>query len=411
MEIFCGGFGFRSCFPCGDRLFYLMMSSCFIGSRSLRTVQREIKDLDTEIQNLSRELDSSEYDYSENADDYDTEANAQSYRLFNESIKVLEKRTHRLERNDWNPEMDPIFKKPTRKIPNYQPPSQRITETMEKRRRFIAKWEEDDNEKFQRECPFTPKKYSRTPERKRWINKSTDFLAKIATEKKQVTPKKRADPETIERLFATSVSRKTLSQCEEPTTPRKYSHSRRMYDSAVIPKKQFSEEEEEDAHEVSKCASRRMYESATVKMIPQEEKQAPECTFRPELNESSRKIASKTPRKYESLYEQSIRENELKREKRKQMKAYYRDQELIECTFRPQITKMPETTRDDVYVAGMKNYVRRMNDSRSEISEIRVAPRLAKTPTPKRKYIEQDPRINDILAEVDSQVSFLSSLK
>ncbi|OHT09982.1 hypothetical protein TRFO_20977 [Tritrichomonas foetus] len=282
-------------------------------------------------------------------------------RLYEESVAVLQKRTHNKYSTEVYDKKEDEFFFPKKKVDmNYIPISEpyRINEAQRNRKKVIIQHMKEKEEEFQNECTFIPEKVTPktviTPEREYMIRnrkkrqnkeasmntpKSIRFIdpnsAKIAQKSKNKTPiiqKRKIIINEAQTPPSKTLTKKQIQKSIERLSKPKQVSSE--YDS---------ESDDPDFEYVKKAKFadqkhiERLYEDSTKPKTPKNacENETIQKNF---INPNSKKIAEQSPRNGD-LFENSIQVAEEKYQRQLREKEYKKNQELSNCTFHPKINK------------------------------------------------------------------------
>ena len=368
-------------------------------SDRLGRVHRQLADLDAEIAGLHDDLDYSDYSEDElltpprapNPPKF--KGNASRDRLFQESVAVLEKRTHRIDSTITDRECsDLMMPKRSIRIPNYRPPSERIDESRMKRKRFSQSARDAEERQFRQECTFRPK-----------INPESRNMRYDAGHLWQAREPEPEAPRPQQRAFIGERSRRMAERLEQTGRDfmsRQFPEKKRAK-SVQRPQSQNSRRlSRTEMREVSERLSKPRPRTEAMSddefdVVRRKKKRSDPETFERLVNDSlrrpapepepSRSVSYMDPKSRlmtlgisEDLYEQSLELKERQRRRAEEAKKWRELSDVTRVTFQPVIRTRKAPTPKKCVIAGMDDFVERMK--RKQKSEDRGEPEPVRRP-------------------------------
>ena len=351
------------------------------GSDRLGRVNRELADLDAEIAGLQGDL----YYSDDEEDELMTpprapnppkfKGNANRDRLFQESVAVLEKRTHRIENTITDRECsDLMMPKRSIRIPNYRPPSERLDESQMKRKRFSQRARAAEERQFREECTFRPK-----------INPESRNMRYDAGHLWRTKEPEKETPKPKQRAFIDERSRRMAERLEQSSgkgfMSRQFPEKKRA--QSVRPQSQNSRRlSRSEMREVSERLSKPRPRTEAMsddefEVVRRRKRRSDPETFERLVNDSlrrpipepepSRSVSYMDPKSRlmtlgisEDLYEQSLEIKERQRRRAEEAKKWRELSDVTRASFQPVIRTRKAPTPKKCVIAGMDDFVERM---------------------------------------------------
>jgi hypothetical protein len=135
-------------------------------------------------------------------------------------------------------------------------------------------------------------------------------------------------------------------------------------------------------------------------------------SYRPVMDPESRKIAAESTHPTGDLFEHSVRLEQQMDDLRKQTRKHNERMELAECSFQPRFTSSPPQFGLPVHIPGSTDHIERLAVARQRAFEREHFFDGESTSSPaervlgsKRRTPDDTRKVNDVLAEVDFQLS------
>ena len=355
-------------------------------SARLTKITQENDDLDAEIQDLYNDLNNSE-DLLQSDDEPFAKTTqrpkilyrgtASKDRLYVDSVEVLEKRTHRIDNTFEDSECSELLlPKQTIKIKGYKPPSERIYESTDRKKKFIREAEIQKNQKFHEEYTFRPQ----INDKSKQIQYDPEHLINPPPQKTEVQIK-----EIKHERFINEKSQQIAQRAKSNFYSRQFRKTGpapQKTRTAVTPKKKLSMAEQNDLVERltkprepikppptaktpkrSKPSDPKILEHLVAQSLRKPKVQPEKFDYESKMNPKSRELTKGVSK---DLYEESLEMYERQRRRAEEIKQWQDMAEVIECSFQPNLrrTKMP--TPRKTQIAGMDDYLERMRKIQQE---------------------------------------------
>ncbi|OHT10652.1 hypothetical protein TRFO_04154 [Tritrichomonas foetus] len=367
-------------------------------SSRLSKITEENNELDAEIEDLYRDLKTSSEsdDLLESSSDEEPifrqqrpkilyHGTATRDRLYVDSVEVLEKRTHRIENNFDDSECSELLlPKQTIRIKGYRPPSERIYEATDKKKKFLREAELEKNQKFIEEYTFHPQ----INEKSKQIQYDPDHLIQPNNNRSEVAYEENVNirPERFINERSKQIAQRTKSdfysrQFRRSKTPRRSVAGKENQKSKIKQKKLSVAEQNELVERLtkpkepikpptttqtpkkSKPSDPRVFEHLVTQSLRKPKIQEEKFDFAPKMNPKSKELTKGVNK---DLFEESLELHERQRRRAEEMKQYQDMAEAIECSFQPQIRRSRMPTPRKAQIAGMDDYLWRMKKSQQE---------------------------------------------
>lgn len=303
--------------------------------------------------------------------------NLASEDLFQRSVFALEQRSHRTNLIPDPMQPDDIhYSHPQKKIKNYKPPSERVTESAENRKKFCNNYIEEIKEKTKDDYPFAPTIVSKQTNQTHNIFSTAKKVQK-KEEKPNISPvinqksKEIAEPLTIS---TTIYSRQSSKIYHNPKDQNEDDKNNLKIPQKEIDKLVFRLTSQEQQNLSSDSEETDKYKNTTIDkktierlVLDSIHKNQSRCkykpdsnTYKPELNKKSVELANNKSPKTRDLYIESLKEFKNKEKRAAILKNYKEMQDLQDCIPYPKIRQSPSYLKH-VNKANLQN-VREKNE-------------------------------------------------
>lgn len=275
--------------------------------------------------------------------------NSASEDLFQRSVIALEQRSHRtnLIPDPLQPDDIP-YCHPQKRIKNYKPPSERVTESAENRKKFCNNYIEEVKERTKDDCPFAPTIISKQTNQTHDIFTTARKVQK-EEEKPKISPvinqksKEIADRLTNSTTIYTRQSSKIYHNPKSPNEDEKNNLKipQKEIDKLIVrltshEEQNLSSDSEENDKYRNTTIDKKTIERLVLDSIHKNQSRSkfgPDSnTYKPDLNQKSVKIANHRSPKGRDLYTESLISFKNKEKKAAILKNYKEMQDMQECT-------------------------------------------------------------------------------
>lgn len=283
--------------------------------------------------------------------------NAACEDLFQRSVFSLEHRTHRtnLIPDPMQPDDIPYVHS-QKKIKNYKPLKERVTESAENKKAICNKYYEEREAKEKDECTFTPIIVSKQTNHTHDLLSTTKKTQKEA-EKEKIEPViNQKSKEIAERLTncTTIYSRQSSKIYHNPKTPNENEKKtlkmpQKEIDKLIDRLTSQQQDSSSDSLEIDKFRNTtidkkdidRLVLDSVHKNQLRSKYRADSNTYKPRINEKSVELAKTISPKPRDLYMESLVEYRKKERKAAAIKNYKEMQEMQDCIPRPKPSQSP----------------------------------------------------------------------
>lgn len=376
---------------------FLMTKNIRSTSTRLKRITEENDNLDAEIESLYNDLrsDSNSDDNQNSIDDeifsshnwrakHQYHGNSSRNRLYSDSVEVLEKRNHLLDHTfDDIESSELLLPKQTIRIRGYKPPSERVYESVNKKKQFLQEAEYEKKQKFEEEYTFKPQineisrqmpyNPSHLIENKS-NNSNQESFDKNGNEVKRgrfINPQSKQIAERANSDFYSRQFRKPLksSQNTEQTDRRRkkklsLSEQNEMVERLTKPKEPVrAPPQVSQTPKRTKRSDPQVFERLASQSVRKQVPVANTYQYSSKMDPKSREI---TKGINQDLYEESLILHERQRRRAEEEKQWQDMAEALECSFQPAIRRNKIPAQSKAQINGMDDFLERMRKSQQE---------------------------------------------
>lgn len=363
-------------------------------SARLNKVTEENDNLDAEIESLYQDLQSDSEDFEQNIPETKNaffsqqtlppkiryRGTSKQDRLYSDSVEVLEKRTHRIDNTlDEMEASELLLPKPVIRIKGYRPPSERVYESVNKKKKFLKDAEREKNQKFNEEYTFRPEINEKS---RQMLYDPNHLIENMKNEQDnsqdRVDPKTRFINERSERIaertksdfysrqFRRSNKTHRKEESLDVVEPKKLSVTQQndLIDRLSKPKEQVQTPQVSETYRRAKPSDPAILEHLVVDSfrkpsVPQLDDSSSISKMNPKSREMTKGISK-------DLFEESLMLQERQRKRAEEVKQWQDMAEAIECSFQPITRRSRMPTPRKTAISGMDDFLERMKKSQQE---------------------------------------------
>lgn len=363
-------------------------------STRLKRITEENNNLDAEIESLYNDLqsDSNSEEYHNSMDDeIYSKQNRQSRqyhgsssrnRLYSDSVEVLEKRNHLIDHSFDDVECSELLlPKQTIRIRGYKPPSERIYESVNKKKQFLKEAEYEKRQKFEEEYTFKPQinevsrqmQYSPShliENKNSNVIQDSDYNKYERKRERFINPQSKQIAERSNSDFYSRQFRRPKSsqntELNEKKRKKKLSVSEQneMVERLTKPKEPVrGPPQVSQTPKRTKRSDPQVFERLASQSVRKQVPQTNTYQYSSMMNAKSREI---TKGINQDLFEESLIQHEKQRRRAEEEKQWQDMAEALECSFQPAIRRNKIPTPRKTQISGMDDFVERMRKSQIE---------------------------------------------
>ncbi|KAK8894530.1 hypothetical protein M9Y10_022964 [Tritrichomonas musculus] len=384
-------------------------------SSRLNLINQENDDLDAEIESLYHDLQSdSNSDENQNSIDDEIfsrqsrhsraqyQGNSSHNRLYSDSVEVLEKRNHLLDHTfDDIESSELLLPKQTIRIRGYKPPSERIYESVNKKRQFMQEAEYEKRQKFEEEYTFRPQinemsrqmpyDPSHLIENKSNNSNQDSYESQFTVVKtgKFINPQSKQIAERTKSDFYSRQFRKPLrsshnTEQNDKKKKKKLSASEQneLVERLTKPKEPIKPPQVTQTPKRTKRSDPQVFERLASQSVKKQAPKPVEFQYSSKMDPKSREI---TKGINQDLFEESLILHERQRRRAEEEKQWQDMAEALECSFQPTIRRNKIPTPRKAQINGMDDFLERMRKGQQE-SERKKKLESQEVTVPKRHF-------------------------